>query len=116
MGCSFNYVMVPKKVQSVKDLREFYEQHKNKLLEEYGEDFEGYSGDMAVDDGELVVNKDLKLSVPSIKKEISQKMVEKDYSLFEKMMNLCEGHCEKWGSSMAIRVNDQWAICGAYSD
>jgi hypothetical protein len=61
MGCNFNCVIVPKKIQTVRDLRKFYEEYKDNLLAGYGEDFEGYSGDMAVDDGSLVVKKNLKL-------------------------------------------------------
>jgi hypothetical protein len=53
MGASFNYVIVPKKIQSRKDLKKFYLDTQQKLFEKYGEDFEGYSGDMAVDNGEI---------------------------------------------------------------
>jgi hypothetical protein len=109
MGCAFNAVIAPKKVQTKKDLLAFYEKHKEKLLEKYGEEFEGYSGDMASDDGTLLV-KDLKLEVET-KKEIKNL---DEY--WEGLLSLCTGHCEKWGPSIAVRIGGQWAICGAYSD
>lgn len=110
MGCAFNYVVVPSKVQKVADLRKFYEEYKENLLEQYGEEFEGYTGDMAVDDGTLVVKKDLKIEAEG---EISQEDAEE---YFEELLELCSGHCEKWGPSIAVRLGNQWVICGAYSD
>jgi hypothetical protein len=109
MGCAFNTVIVPKKYQTPEELQEFYQEYQGKLLEEYGEDFEGYSGDMASDSGELVVTK---LKLPYDGPEFP---VDHD-DLWEELMELCTGHCEKWGSSIAVRVGGQWAICGAYSD
>lgn len=110
MGCAFDAVVVPKEIQKVADLRKFYAEHKEKLLEEYGEDFDGYSGDMAVDDGNLVVKRKLKLSATG---EISQNDVGDHW---DELMELCTGHCKKWGPSIAVRLGDQWVICGAYSD
>lgn len=111
MGCSFNLVIVPPEIQKNKDLQNFYEDYKNKLLEEYGEDFEGYSGDMAVDNDELIIKKELKTTV---EKEI---LSQEDYDLvYDNLLNLCGNICEKWGPSIAVRINNQWAICGAYSD
>lgn len=111
MGCQFNLVIVPHNIQKIKDLENFYEDYKNKLLEEYGEDFEGYSGDLCVDDDSLIIKKELKTTV---EKEI---LSQEDYELvYDELLNLCEGHCEKWGPSIAVRINNQWAICGAYSD
>lgn len=112
MGSSFNCVIVPEKIQKVRDLRKFYEEYKDNLLAEYGEDFEGYSGDLCVDDGHLVVKKDLKLDADS-KKELEQKDLEDHW---EGLLELCTGHCEKWGPSIAVRLGDQWAICGIYGD
>lgn len=112
MGCAFNCVIVPPEIQKVSDLRKFYKEHKDKLLEEYGEDFEGYSGDMAVDDGNLVVKKKLKLDIET-EEPVTQDDVD-DY--FDDLMKLCSNHCKKWGPSIAIRLGNQWAICGAYSD
>jgi translation initiation factor 2 alpha subunit (eIF-2alpha) len=121
MGSSFNYVIVPKKIQSRKDLKKFYLDTQQKLFEKYGEDFEGYSGDMAVDNGELEIKEDLKLDltrlgIPKYKKVLTKNSFNEDYSVVEKMMDLVNGHVEKWGPSIAIRVNDQWVICGSYSD
>lgn len=116
MGASFNYVVVPKKIQSEKDLVKFYEDTKQKLFDEYGEDFEGYSGDMAVDNGELEIKENLKLDLPKYKKVLTKNSFNEDYSVVEKMMDLVSDHVEKWGPSIAIRVNDQWVICGSYSD
>ena len=121
MGASFNYVIVPKKIQLRKDLKKFYEDTKQKLFDKYGEDFEGYSGDMAVDNGELEIKEDLKLDLtrlglPKYKKVLTKNSFNEDYSVVEKMMDLVSEHVEKWGPSIAIRVNDQWVICGSYSD
>ena len=116
MGASFNYVIVPKKIQSEKDLVKFYEDTKQKLFDEYGEDFEGYSGDMAVDNGELEIKEDLKLDLPKYKKVLTKNSFNEDDSVVEKMMDLVSEHVEKWGPSIAIRANDQWVICGSYSD
>jgi hypothetical protein len=116
MGASFNYVVVPKKIQSEKDLVKFYEDTKQKLFDEYGEDFEGYSGDMAVDNGELEIKEDLKLDLPKYKKVLTKNSFNEDDSVVEKMMDLVSEHVEKWGPSIAIRANDQWVICGSYSD
>lgn len=110
MGCAFNYVVVPSKVQEVADLKKFYEEYRDNLLEEYGDEFEGYTGDMAVDDGTLVVKEELKLKAEG---EISQEDAEE---YFEELLELCSGHCEKWGPSIAVRLGNQWVICGAYSD
>lgn len=111
MGCQFNLVIVPVTIQKTKDLQNFYEDYKNKLLEEYGEEFEGYSGDLCVDDDNLIIKKNLKTTV---EKEI---LSQEDYDLvYDNLLELCEGHCEKWGPSIAVRINNQWAICGAYSD
>lgn len=112
MGCAFNCVVVPAKIQKVAELRKFYEEYKENLLQNYGEDFEGYSGDLAVDNGELVIKRKLKLEAKT-QKEITQKDAE-DY--FDELMELCSGHCEKWGPSIAVKLGKQWAICGAYSD
>lgn len=110
MGCSFNCVIVPPEVQKIDDLRKFYEDCKNKLLEEYGDEFEGYTGDLCVDDGELVVKEDLKL-------EIDETVTQDDFDkYYDQLIELCDGHCEKWGPSIAVRIGKQWAICGAYSD
>ena len=89
---------------------------KQKLFDEYGEDFEGYSGDMAVDNGELEIKENLKLDLPKYKKVLTKNSFNEDYSVVEKMMDLVSDHVEKWGPSIAIRVNDQWVICGSYSD
>lgn len=111
MGCAFNCVIVPAKIQKVSDLRKFYEEYRNNLLEKYGEDFEGYTGDMAVDNGTLKVMKKVKLELDG--EELSQDDLEEH---FDDLMELCGDHCEKWGSSIAVRIGGQWAICGAYSD
>lgn len=116
MGSAFNYVVVPKKIQSEKDLIKFYEDAKQKLYDEYGEDFDGYSGDMAVDNGELEIKENLKLNLSKYKKALTKKILENDDDVFEAMLNLVEKDVEKWGPSIAIRVNDQWVICGSYSD
>jgi hypothetical protein len=111
MGCQFNFVIVPAKIQKDKDLQKYYEDYQEKLMKEYGEEFEGYSGDMAVDDGSLIIKKELKTKVSK------QNLTQKDFDLvYDDLLKLCEGHCEKWGPSIAVRINDQWAICGAYSD
>jgi len=116
MGASFNYVIVPKKIQSEKDLVKFYEDAQRKLFEKYGEDFEGYSGDMASDNGEFEIKENLKLDLPNYKKVLTKNSFSEDYDVVEKMMDLVTGHVEKWGPSIAIRVNEQWVICGSYSD
>lgn len=110
MGCSFNCVVVPPEVVKVGELRKFCEEYRNKLLEGYGEEFEGYSGDMAVDDGNLVVRKDLKLEYDGV---LEQSGVDE---IYDELLSLCGGHCVKWGPSVAVRVGEQWVICGAYSD
>lgn len=110
MGCQFNLVIVPNKIQKIKDLQKFYKDYKNKLLEEY-EHFEGYSGDLCVDDGNLIIKEEIKTTVK--KKTLTQK----DFHLvYDDLLKICTGHCKKWGPSIAVRINDQWAICGAYSD
>jgi hypothetical protein len=112
MGCSFNCVVVPESVKTQKQLKEFYKKTKEDLILEYGgEDFEGYSGDLAVDSG-LSIRKDLVLRT-SEERELTQ---EDFANNFDELLKLCEGNCEKWGPSIAIRWNNQWAICGAYSD
>lgn len=110
MGCSFNCVPVPAKIQKVGELRKFYEEYKDKLLEQYGEDFEGYSGDLAVDDGNLVIKKNLKIETD---KELNEDNIGE---YWDELLKLCTGHCEKWGSSIAVKAGKQWVICGAYSD
>lgn len=110
MGCCFKCVVVPPSVKKVGDLRKFYEKYRDSLLEGYGEEFEGYSGDMAVDDGNLVVRRDLKLEGSG---ELSQDDVDARYG---ELLELCSDHCEKWGPSIAVRVGKQWVICGSYSD
>lgn len=109
MGCSFNCVVVPPSVQNVRGLRKFYGEYRDGLLMDYGGDFEGYTGDMAVDDGYLEVRKDLVLDwegeVPSDSDEVR-----------EGVMGLIKGVAEKWGPSIAVRVGGQWVICGFYSD
>lgn len=111
MGCSFNHVIVPPKVQKDKDLLKFYEEHRQNLIENYGgEEFEGYSGDMASDNGNLIIMKELKLDAEGT---LSQEDV---YEYFDELMDLCGKHCVKWGPSIAVRIGGQWVICGAYSD
>lgn len=113
MGCAFRGVVVPVGVQKVGDLRKFYEEYRDALLEEYGSDFEGYSGDMAVDDGSLEVRKDIVLECPV---ELTQDLFDSEY--WDGLLEVCEKNdvCEKWGSSVAVRVGGQWVICGSYSD
>lgn len=115
MGSSFNYVIVPKKIQSHEDLQNFYEKEKQKLLDKYGDEFEGYTGDMAVDNGELLIKEDLHLVLEDYK-TLTKNSFEDDYGSVEKIMDLVTGHVEKWGPSLAVRVNEQWVICGSYSD
>lgn len=110
MGCAFNYVVVPPEVQKVRDLRKFCSDHRDSLLEEYGDEFEGYTGDMAVDDGTLKVRKDLVLEYEG---EVTREGLD---GRFEELLDLCRGVCVKWGPSVAVRVGEQWVICGAYSD
>lgn len=110
MGCIFNSVVVPPEVQKVKDLRKFYNEYRNNLIDSYGDEFEGYSGDMAVDDGNLVVKKDLKLDFSGTLTQDALNNISND------LFDLSEGHCKKWGPSIAVRVGNQWVICGAYSD
>lgn len=110
MGCSFNCVVVPPEVVKVGELRKFCEEYRDGLLAEYGEEFEGYSGDMAVDDGTMVVRKDLRLEYEGV---LKQDDVD---GIYAELTSLCEGHCVKWGPSVAVRVGKQWVICGAYSD
>ena len=111
MGCAFNAVIVPKEVQTHEDLLSFYEDYRAKLLEEYGgeEFFKGYSGDLAVDDGSLVVT-DLMLPYDGPELAVD------DTEHWDNLLELCGDHCEKWGPSIAVRIGAQWAICGAYSD
>lgn len=110
MGCSFNCVVVPPGVQKVRDLRKWCDEYRDSLYEKYGEEFEGYTGDMAVDDGNLEVKKNLKLEREGV---LTQEGVGEIYG---DLLELCEGHCRKWGPSIAVRVGEQWVICGAYSD
>lgn len=110
MGCSFNCVAVPPKIQKIGDLRKFYHNHRESLLEEYGEEFEGYTGDMCVDDGSLEVKKNLKLDHEG---ELTQDNIGE---VWDELLELCSDHCEKWGPSIAVRAGNQWVICGAYSD
>ena len=106
MGAQFNYVVVPKKIQKQEHLEAFYEECSKKLIEKHGgEDFEGYSGDLASDNGELKIT-DLELELPKYTKALTQKGVEDDWESVDK----------KWGPSIAIKVNEQWVICGSYSD
>lgn len=113
MGCAFRGVVVPVGVQKVGDLRKFYEEYRDNLLEEYGSDFEGYSGDMAVDDGSLEVRKDIVLECSG---ELTQDLF--DSECWGELLRVCEKNdvCKKWGPSVAVRVGGQWVICGSYSD
>lgn len=115
MGASFNYVIVPKKIQSHEDLQKFYEKEKQKLYDEYGEDFDGYTGDMAVDNDELEIKENLCIKLPHYD-TLNKNSLEEDYDSEMEICKLIEGHAEKWGPSVAVRVNDQWVICGFYSD
>jgi len=110
MGCAFNCVIAPNTVQTEEEVQGFYKECQAKLLEEYGEDFEGYSGDMASDDGTLLVTE---LQLPHDGPDITPENLEEHWGA---LMELCAGHCEKWGPSIAVRIGTQWAICGAYSD
>ena len=109
MGCAFNTVIVPRTIQKEEDLQKFYEEYKQKLLAQYGEGFEGYSGDLASDDDCLVVT-ELKLAYDGPEIAVD------DTDHWNELMELCTGHCEKWGPSIAVKIGEQWAICGAYSD
>jgi hypothetical protein len=109
MGCSFNCVPVPPEIQKVNELKKFYNDYKNNLLKQYGEEFEGYSGDLAVDSG-LVIKKNLKIESDV---ELNGKNIDK---YWDDLLNLCTNHCEKWGPSIAVKFGKQWVICGAYSD
>jgi len=116
MGSQFNYVVVPKKIQKEDKVHAFYEEVSKKLIEKHGgEDFEGYSGDLASDNGELEI-KELEMQLPKHTKALTQKSLEDDWESVDKMMEFVTGHVEKWGPSIAIKVNDQWVICGSYSD
>lgn len=111
MGCSFNWVAVPEGVSKVVDVRKFYEEYRDRLVFDYGDDFEGYSGDMAVDDGSLVVREDLKLDFGGVLDEDGVG------SIFDDLMRMAgeAGAC-KWGPSVAFWVGTRWVICGFYSD
>jgi hypothetical protein len=111
MGSAFNCVVVPKNVKTRKDLEDWYGEYREGLIEEYGgeEEFEGYSGDMASDNGELVVTK--------VKVEYDGNELEKDADgMTEELMEAFRPHVEKWGPSVAIKVGKHWVVGGAYSD
>jgi len=114
MGANFNYVVLPKKIQTNKDLKKFYKEEKTKLLKKYGKDFEGYSGDMASDDDTLEIT-NLEMKLPHYK-NLTRNSLKEDYDAEMEICSFIEGHAKKWGPSIAIKVNDQWVICGFYSD
>lgn len=116
MGASFNYVVVPGEIQAEEDLQQFYQDARAKLTEKHGSGNEGYTGDLASDDGELEVKPMLTLTLEDYKKPLHQESFANDYDADEKMQELIADHVEKWGPSIAIRVNGQWVICGFYSD
>lgn len=113
MGASFNYVIVPKKIQSHDELQKYYETTKEKMYKKYGEGFEGYSGDLASDDDTLEIKENLRLDFPQYKTLRKNTL---DYDSEMEICGLIEGHAEKFGPSVAVRVNQQWVICGFYSD
>jgi hypothetical protein len=110
MGSAFNCVVAPKNIKTKKDLKDWYEEYREDLIEEYGgEEFEGYSGDMASDNGELVISK--------VKVDYEGNDLEKDIEdMTEKLMEVFEPHVQKWGPSVAIKVGNYWVVGGAYSD
>lgn len=115
MGASFNYVIVPKKIQKHEDLQKYYEKEKEKLYKKYGEDFEGYSGDMASDNDQLEIKENLCIKL-SHYDTLKKNSLKEDYDAEMEICKLIEGHAQKWGPSVAVRVNDHWVICGFYSD
>jgi len=116
MGCEFKVVVVPVGVQEVSDLRKFYEEYRDGLLGSYGSDFEGYSGDMAADDGSLEIRKDIVLEC-SCSGKLTQKLFDSS-AYWKELLDVCEKKevCKKFGPSVAVRVGGQWVICGSYSD
>jgi len=121
MGSSFNFEVVPKAIRLAKDLRKFYEERRDELIKKHGEEeeeFERYSGDMASDNCDLVLRKDLVLELPKFKKDLTKKALDKDFEAQDSIMALLqlEEDAQKWGPSVAVRVNDQWVIAGFYSD
>jgi hypothetical protein len=115
MGAIFNYIIVPQKIQNHKDLQKFYEKEKEKLLKKYGPDFEGYSGDIASDNDNLEIKENLCMKLEN-HKNLTKNKLEDDYASIEKIIDLIKDHAEKWGPSLAVKVNNQWVICGFYSD
>jgi len=109
MGSSFNCVVVPKEIKTQKSLNKWVENYRKNLIEEYGgeECFEGYSGDMASDNGELIVTK--------VKVDYNGDNLEDDIENIE-LMDVFEPYVKKWGSSVAIKVGNYWVVGGAYSD
>jgi len=111
MGSSFNYVIVPKEIQSKQGLNRWVENYRLALIEEYGGEgcFEGYSGDMASDNGELIVtSEEFNYEGNNLEDDICDMEVE--------LMDIFEPYVKKWGSSVAIRVGNYWVVGGAYSD
>jgi hypothetical protein len=110
MGSAFSCVVVPKNIQNKKDLKNWCKKYREDLIESYGGDnFEGYSGDMASDNGDLIIT-NVKLNYQG--QELENNLDE----MQDVLMDVFEPHVEKWGPSVAIKVGDYWVIGGAYSD
>lgn len=112
MGCNFNVVVVPKKVSSVGDVKKYYKQIRKKL--------DGpYTGTLGSDNGEVVVHEEINLELPGFDASKSgAPRFDLDGTDEEEVIcdTLQQTEAEKWGPTIALRVNGRWIFAGFYSD
>ena len=121
MGSAFNCEMLHSGIETKAELAATYKELRQALIAnaeaEHGEC--AYTGNLAVDDGKLIVSDlgfDLSEGQEQALREYEAWGHFPDEDVLGGIQDAVGELTEKWGSSVAVKVNGSWAIMGFYSD
>lgn len=92
----------------------------SKAVELSGDEYDGYSGDIACGEKKLILCK-MEFQIPKryihfLENGNDDWGFPYDDDWFSSIRDYVEEKCEKWGPSIGVRINGRWAIMGFYSD
>lgn len=112
MGCSFGALALPREIQTPEEVKALYKQLRG------DDDQESNTGDIRSDNGQVVVHEEINLDMPGIEAPEEGGFLDLEGTNEEEALIkvLQDTEAEKWGPSIALRINGQWFFAGLYSD